>query len=280
VCAIVLVLLASAGGVLGGQPAGVAVSDDDDHACLERDDPVEATASTSLSRLDTDRLVHTTTSSTTEPVLVSAVSTSDLVLSTDVDDTVSRLEEPVRDLGTHLRGPSGLVTLAGFSRFDDADPLEHTLRARLYETITRSPGAYPTELSDRLDTPRSTLRYHLRVLEDADLVAASSVDGKRRYVTTETEPAARALSVVDDGTTAADIVDRLGLEGTATVGELADDVDRSVATVSYHLGRLEDAGIVDRAREGQTVQNRLTPAVEPFVTSVVGGETYGAATTD
>lgn len=205
----------------------------------------------------------------------------DLVPSGEIDGSLSHVQLPTGGTGGGLSGPSGLVALAGYSRLAD-DPLSHPLRTELYEAIARTPGAYPSALTARLDTPRSTLRYHLRVLEDAGLVSAAAVDGRHRYVTTEAEEAERALAIVDTGTTAAAIVEQLSRVGSTTVGELAADVDRSSATVSYHLDRLEDAGVVERTRDGQAVQNELTAEASRLVTAVVATppEAYGAATDD
>ncbi len=45
--------------------------------------------------------------------------------------------------------------------------------------------------------------------------------------------------------------------GAATVGELAEPFAISLPAVSKHLGVLEDAGLVARAREGRTIRCRL-----------------------
>jgi DNA-binding transcriptional ArsR family regulator len=190
-------------------------------------------------------------------------------------DASSRLEprtsSPVHDSPL---GPAGLVALAGYSRYDDSDPLDHTLRARIYEVVQASPGIYPAALETRLDASRSTLRHHLRVLVEEGLVAEQDVDGRRRYVAAESTAAERALAVVDDGSTAAEIVELLATGGSATVSDIASRLDCSPGTVSYHLDRLEDAAVVERERDGQVVTNRLRPVVESAVTPLT------AATTD
>jgi DNA-binding transcriptional ArsR family regulator len=190
----------------------------------------------------------------------------ELVHQQGIDEAISRLTLPI-DADDNPIGPPGLVALVGYSRHD-SDPLDHAVRSRIYETIQASPGIYPAALADQLDTPRSTLRYHLRILETDSLVTTREIDGKRRYVATEATAAERALAVVDEGTTAASIVEALAREGPATVSELAAGVDRSPGTVSYHLDRLEDAAVVERERDGQAVQNRLATEVSPLIASV------------
>ncbi|HEY5608142.1 MAG TPA: metalloregulator ArsR/SmtB family transcription factor [Alphaproteobacteria bacterium] len=45
--------------------------------------------------------------------------------------------------------------------------------------------------------------------------------------------------------------------GAATVGELAEPFAISLPAISKHLGVLEEAGLVERAREGRTIRCRL-----------------------
>ncbi|WP_136591941.1 winged helix-turn-helix transcriptional regulator [Salinigranum halophilum] len=283
VCAVVLVLLASlSGGVVAFETVDATEPNGDDVPSADQAVSAGPTGATELNP-GIDRTRHATTP-TAVPTATSAPTANGgngLSLSPSLDGSLDD-DQFAREVGDTLRGPSGLVVLAGYSRLDETDPLSHPLRAELYEAVAQSPGTYPTALTDRLDTPRSTLRYHLRVLEDADLVSPTAVDGRRRYVTTEAGAAERALVAVDEGTTAGALVEHLGREGTATVGDLADGVDRTTATVSYHLERLEEAGVVERTRDGQAVRNRLTNEVTPLVTSVVASDPggYGAATDD
>lgn len=54
------------------------------------------------------------------------------------------------------------------------------------------------------------------------------------------------------------IVERLSA-GEATVGELAEPFDMSVAAVSKHLSILDRSGLVTRVREGRVTRCRLDP---------------------
>lgn len=199
-----------------------------------------------------------------------------------LDGGLPRVELGPGGLDDGPLGPSGLVALAAFGAADEADPLDDPLRDRLFAAVRRSPGRYPAALAEAVDAPRSTVRYHLRVLEDAEYVSVRSVDGKRRYVAADASAAERALAVVDEGSTAAGVVDSLARDGEATVSDLAARLDRSAATVSYHLDRLDEAGVVERERDGQAVLNRLTPEVRTLVASVAApaSRSVGVASDD
>jgi DNA-binding transcriptional ArsR family regulator len=74
----------------------------------------------------------------------------------------------------------------------------------------------------------------------------------------------------------------LAKEGDASVSTIADALDRDPSTVSHHLSRLEEDGLVERERDGRSKVNRLAPATEaalaPQVGDPVGSD--GAASTD
>jgi DNA-binding transcriptional ArsR family regulator len=154
--------------------------------------------------------------------------------------------------------PTVLVPLAGYSRFDDSDPLNSDLRARLYETVAESPGTYLSELAATADVPVSTVRYHVRVLEREGVVETERIRGKRRLFpgNAATGPLDAALN---DASTEP-ILRAVRREEPVSVSGLADSVDRAASTVSYHLARLEDADLVERARDGTSVRVSLTPA--------------------
>lgn len=151
-----------------------------------------------------------------------------------------------------------------YSQHDDSDPLDHEKRAAVFEAVTDSPGVYLAALSEQLDVSRSTLRHHARVLEDEDLIAAARVRGYRRFYPANTEAVELAAALNDEAT--APIVDALGRLGSATVSGLADVVDRDVSTVTYHLRRLQEDGVVVREREGRAMVNRLAPEAREALT--------------
>lgn len=57
---------------------------------------------------------------------------------------------------------------------------------------------------------------------------------------------------------------------TATVGGMAEALDRAQNTVSVHLQRLERLGIVVRRQRGKYVTYRLSLHQEPLVRQILG----------
>jgi len=147
----------------------------------------------------------------------------------------------------------------GYSRYDDSDPLDHDARAALYDAVRAQPGVYLSALSERADVNLSTARHHVRVLEDENLVASAKLRGKRRYYPSTTEDVELAAALSDPATAA--VLEALADVGEAHVGLLADELDRDPSTVSHHLQRLADDGLVERERRGRAVVSRLTDAV-------------------
>ena len=146
----------------------------------------------------------------------------------------------------------------GYSRYDDSDPLAHETRARIHESVREEPGVHLSAVAGATDAPLSTVRHHLDVLADEGLVYDADLRGRRRYFpAAETDPALQA-ALADEATAA--VVEALDRLGPASVGDLAEAVDRDRSTLSHHLDRLEDDGVVERERDGRAVVNRLSPA--------------------
>jgi DNA-binding transcriptional ArsR family regulator len=167
---------------------------------------------------------------------------------------------------------------AGYTKWAGDEPLEHDTRAELYDHLQADPGTYLSAFAEAsaLDASLGTIRYHLRILEREGLVTSAKVGGKRRYYPIGTSP--DALDIALESASTRTILEEL-TASPDTVSGLADRIDRDPSTVSHHLSRLNDDGLVERERDGQVVINRLTPGVETVLTQGPFAEA-GAATAD
>ncbi len=174
----------------------------------------------------------------------------------------------------HRLAPHGLAFLIGYSRADNSDPLDNDVRAEVYHQIRHTPGVYVQELADRTGFARSTVRYHLRVLTREHLVTREKVHGRVRYFPIGTDEPKLSAALSNEATST--ILFAVEEFEPVTVSSVAEEVDRAPSTVSYHLSRLAEDGLVDRVRNGDSVLTSLTPEVRKTLGSRVevmeGGE--------
>jgi len=170
-------------------------------------------------------------------------------------ELADRVRMIVTDWGERIIGAGGYAKWAG------DDPLAHETRAELHDQIQAEPGTCLSALgeSQTLDVSFGTVRYHLRILEREGLVTSEKVNGRRQFYPVGTSPDTLNIALNRDPTRK--ILEALA-ESADTVSGLASRVDRDPSTVSHHLSRLEDDGIVERERDGQAVTNRLTSSVK------------------
>lgn len=165
--------------------------------------------------------------------------------------------------------PPIIVPPVGYSRYDDSDPLDNEVRREVYEAVRQSPGDYLAGIAAGLEATVSTVRYHVRVLEDEGLVRTATVRGKHRVYPAATADPEVAAALNDEST--ARVIAAVHRHEPISVSSLADELDRARSTVSYHLARLEDDAVLSREREGESVSVTLTATTrESLGDSAVG----------
>jgi predicted transcriptional regulator len=160
-----------------------------------------------------------------------------------------------------------VLGIAGYA-LHSGDTLEHDTRAELASAIEDNPGAYLSELADASDASMSTVRYHLKVLERETVVTPVKIRGKRRYFPGDERADELAAAMADDATES--VLRALATVGPASVSALADELDRDPSTVTHHLDRLQESGLVERERDGRSVVNSLAPAAAAAIAPQVG----------
>lgn len=134
------------------------------------------------------------------------------------------------------------------------DPLELAIRRRLYAVVREYPGIHIREAARQLGTSMALVEYHLALLREHGLVTVEKEDRYARLYPTDAPapgpgereqvgllrqrlPLRITLTLLDDGPTKhKDLADGLGL---------------GKSTLSFHLRKLEAAGLVARGDEGR-----------------------------
>jgi predicted transcriptional regulator len=144
-----------------------------------------------------------------------------------------------------------------FSRVTGPKLLEHPARARLVQLVQAEPGVHFQDLVRRSGLPNGTAVHHLHKLADAGLVAARPLG---RYTCYFPGPSPDRASLAAAPVTRSDGARRILAELTANPGlsgtDLAVRLGLQASTVTYHVKRLQEAGLVAAARDGRVIRLR------------------------
>ena len=66
------------------------------------------------------------------------------------------------------------------------DILKLQTRRKIYDCIKKNPGLHFSEISRKLDVPKTTLIYHLKYLEKLEIVISKTEQGYKRYYIKQT----------------------------------------------------------------------------------------------
>ncbi|MGB1585838.1 MAG: winged helix-turn-helix transcriptional regulator [Thermoplasmatota archaeon] len=148
---------------------------------------------------------------------------------------------------------SGLGGVAGFSRIDDADLLEHPLRGQIFDTIKGNPGIHASQLARELDVGWGTITHHLDKLQKGKLVTTRKVNNQKCFfeqggmVSRQDMAIASALK----GDTAAGIAEFVGTHPMTSQKQMAEALDISPALASFHVKKLVNLGVLEKFRHGK-----------------------------
>lgn len=152
------------------------------------------------------------------------------------------------------------AALGLFSRTRDDALLDHPTRRRILDAIESEPGIHFMELSRKADLGRSSLEHHLRKMQAANLITRQQGPGFTCYFPkgrVDRHLMGAAPSLRSDGSRA--LLQAIAASPGTSSRELAATLGITPSTISYHLKRLETAGLV---APGIRAGVRLTPLGE------------------
>jgi hypothetical protein len=131
-----------------------------------------------------------------------------------------------------------------FSRIEPEELLRQPTRARIHAVIEAQPGIHFHALARASAVGNGALEHHLQKLEKGGLVLVKRATGYTCYFPkgTDRHVAAAAPAIRSDGSRA--VLEAVARRPGASSRELAAELGVSPSTVSYHLRRLHQAGLV------------------------------------
>jgi predicted transcriptional regulator len=142
---------------------------------------------------------------------------------------------------------------------EEEDVLEMETRKEIFEHVQANPGVHFSQLKRDLNMETGLLQHHLRTLEEYDVLTSEDHQGKRRlFVARELDEEERAILSSLRYETTRHILLFLIEESEARNRAIAEDLGVAPATVSWHVSRLVEEGIVSKVRDGRTTRYTVT----------------------
>ena len=147
------------------------------------------------------------------------------------------------------------MTDQGDSEDFDEGKLGFSTRKELFDHVKSNPGIHFSQLKRDLDMETGLLQYHLRELEQYDVLESEEYQGKRRvFVAHELDEEERVILAILRYETTREILLYLLEKGPARNRELAEAVGVTPATISWHLSNLVEEEVIESVTEGRTTR--------------------------
>jgi len=122
------------------------------------------------------------------------------------------------------------------------------IRRQIYQFILKYPGFHFSEISRKLNVPKTTLNYHLSYLEKHGFIGVKSEDRCTRfYVTENFGDLEKKLIHILRQETPRNIVLYIGWRLSASQAELSRELELAPKTIEKHLKKLLELGIIEPA---------------------------------
>ncbi len=144
-----------------------------------------------------------------------------------------------------------------YARIKGRELLEHEARQEMLDMLKREPGLCFQEIQENVGLAPGTTRWHLDKLASSDFVTSDTDGPHTRFFPVGLDRGTRKAVVAmrDDSRLA--LVRMIERNPGLSQSDLADATGLAQSTVSHHVGRLAEDGIVAKQREGRSVRYEI-----------------------
>lgn len=150
-------------------------------------------------------------------------------------------------------GIAGPIGIAGFTRIQNDQLLEHPVRQQLFDTISGQPGIHASELAREVGIGWGTVSHHLQKLEKGRMIATRKVNNQRCYFQNGGSVGSTDMEVVSavKGDKAGLIAQFVHHHPMTSQKQMCEGLDISPALASFHVKKLVNLGVLERVRHGK-----------------------------
>ncbi len=155
----------------------------------------------------------------------------------------------VAGVATAVASAVGLVGFAFVTRYiSPKEALRNPQRAMLYGFVRGHPGVHLKKLSEEFAMKTSSILWHIRKLESAELVRSERANGYRVFYPVEggieIRKVSRAITALQNGN-ARSLYEAVERRPGASPPDLAHLLHIHAGTIRWHLRKLREYGLVD-----------------------------------
>lgn len=173
-----------------------------------------------------------------------------------------------------------LASLVGFGSFalvtryiSPKEALQNPQRAMLYGFVRGNPGVHLKKLSEEFAMKTSSILWHIRKLECAELVRSERANGFRVFYPVEggieMKRVSRAITALQNGNARA-LYEAVERRGGATPADLSTSLGIHGGTVRWHLRKLREFGLVEELVRADGSQVFPTPLGRKALQTLAG----------
>jgi predicted transcriptional regulator len=123
--------------------------------------------------------------------------------------------------------------------------LELETRKQIYNHILKYPGLHIRDLSRQLDLPKSTLTYHLKYLKKHGFIEENLYENYvRYYALKQVDRSHKKILNLFREEASRRVILYLAQNQFSTIDEISRNIHKHRSTVSHHLKKLRNAGIL------------------------------------
>ncbi len=173
-----------------------------------------------------------------------------------------------------------LTPLAGFTRIENSELLEHPMRAQVFQVIQSNPGVHASELSRQVGAGWGTITHHLDKLEKGKLVTTRRVNNQKCYFEDGGKVSSQDMAVASAvrGDSASHITSYVATHPMTSQKAMAEQLGMSAALASFHVKKLVGIGVLEKIRRGKETLLTTTQAIRRVLAQPSGIEVPTLAT--
>lgn len=145
--------------------------------------------------------------------------------------------------------------------------LDNKKRKKIFEYISENPGSSVEEIGSEMDINRDSLRYHIKRLKQCNYVVIENTDNSQRVFPNHSTFTGieRKIISMSHNSMQMKIIALITKYPGIRNSDLKDELKISKSAVSWHIGRLENAGLLSCRRSGKARHYYIRSGLERVI---------------